>query len=172
MAGYKSLTYTRFWEGLGASFKNGKLKFSKLGLVKIKLHREIPGRIKTVTLKKGGSGKWYAVFAVEIELTTSFKNESSPVGIDMGIEKFAALSDGNIIDNPGHLQKTEKKIKRVQRNLLRKKERLQKPHKGKENGGKFIQTITLKFKLLPPNKGKLEKCSGWPKHTKRRVFLY
>lgn len=56
----------------------------------------------------------------------------------MGIEKFAALSDGSIIGNPRHLQKTEKKIRRVQRNLSRKK-------KGSRN------RIKAKKKLAKPH---------------------
>ena len=56
---YKSLTFTQFGDGLGASFINGKLKLSKIGLVKIKLHREIFGEVKTLqrglTRKKKGS---------------------------------------------------------------------------------------------------------------------
>jgi len=68
---YKSLTYTQFGKGKGASFQDGKLKLSKIGLVKIKLHREIPGIIKTVIIKRDAAGKWWAVFAVEIELSGS-----------------------------------------------------------------------------------------------------
>jgi len=46
---YKSLTYTQFGKGKGASFQDGKLKLSKIGLVKIKLHREIPASSKLLS---------------------------------------------------------------------------------------------------------------------------
>jgi len=80
---YKSLTYTQFGKGKGASFQDGKLKLSKIGLVKIKLHREIPGIIKTVIIKRDAAGKWWAVFAVEIELSGS-KHTGPAVGLDVG----------------------------------------------------------------------------------------
>ncbi|MBO8129198.1 MAG: IS200/IS605 family element transposase accessory protein TnpB [Peptococcaceae bacterium] len=117
---YKSITYTQFGEGKGASWHNDKLKLSKIGLVKIKRHREIPGKIKTVTIKKDASGRWYAVFAVEIELEQVKTHPGSAVGLDVRLEKFAALSDGSIIENPQYLRNTEKKIKHAQRHLSRK----------------------------------------------------
>lgn len=117
---YKSLTYTQFGKGKGASFQDGKLKLSKIGLVKIKLHREIPGIIKTVIIKRDAAGKWWAVFAVEIELSRQQTHTGPAVGLDVGLEKFAALSDGSIIENPRHLRKTEERLKRAQRELSRK----------------------------------------------------
>ncbi|AOQ23145.1 IS200/IS605 family transposase ISMma22 [Moorella thermoacetica] len=117
---YKSITFTQFGEGKGASFQDGKLRLSKIGLVKIKLHREIHGTIKTVIVKRDAAGKWWAVFAVEKELTQSQANNGPAVGLDAGLEKFAALSDGSIIENPRHLRKTEKRLKHAQRNLSRK----------------------------------------------------
>jgi putative transposase len=117
---YKSLTYTQFGKGKGASFQDGKLKLSKIGLVKIKLHREIPGIIKTVIIKRDAAGKWWAVFAVEIELSRQQTHTDPAVGLDVGLEKFAVLSDGSIIENPRHLRKTEERLKRAQRELSRK----------------------------------------------------
>lgn len=55
---YNSLTYTQFGKGHGASFEEGKLSLSKIGLVKIKRHRDIPGEVKTCIIKRKPSGKW------------------------------------------------------------------------------------------------------------------
>lgn len=117
---YKSITFTQFGEGKGASFQSGKLRLSKIGLVKIKLHREIPGAIKTVIVKRDATGKWWAIFAAEIELARPQAHTGPAVGLDVGLEKFAALSDGSVIENPRHLRKTEKRLKHAQRNLSRK----------------------------------------------------
>lgn len=117
---YKSFTFTQFGDGLGASFQNGKLKLSKIGLVKITLHREIPGTIKTVTIQCNSSGEWYAIFSVEIVSGMMRANSGPPVGLDVGLEKFAALSDGWTIDNPRYLKRTEKRLKHAQRALSRK----------------------------------------------------
>jgi putative transposase len=117
---YKSLTFTQFGDGLGASFQNGKLKLSKIGLVKIKLHRDIPGTVKTVTVKRDTIGKWYAVLAVETELNQPGTHPGTAAGLDVGLEKFATLSDGSAIENPKYLRKTEKRLKHAQRALSRK----------------------------------------------------
>ncbi|KJS15757.1 MAG: hypothetical protein VR69_12115 [Peptococcaceae bacterium BRH_c4b] len=117
---YKSITYTQYGEGLGASFQNGTLKLSKIGLVKIIVHREIYGEIKTCTIKKEQSGKWYAVLAVE-EYPVLYSPNCQAIGIDVGIKEFATLSNGETISNPKHLVKSEKKLKTLQRSVFRKK---------------------------------------------------
>lgn len=117
---YKSITFTQFGEGKGASFQDGKLRLSKIGLVEIRLHREIPGTIKTVIVKRDATGKWWAIFTAEIELAQPQAHTGSIAGLDAGLEKFAALSDGSIIENPKHLRKTEKHLKHAQRSLSRK----------------------------------------------------
>ena len=117
---YKSLTYTQFGDGLGASLQNGKLKLSKIGLVKIKLHQEIYGTVKTCTIKREQSGKWYAVLAVE-ESPVLYSPNRQSIGLDVGVKEFAVLSNGDKIPNPKHLQKSERKLKTLQRSLSRKK---------------------------------------------------
>jgi putative transposase len=65
------------------------------------------------------SGKWFAVFSCKIH----FESEEKPngaVGIDVGLHHFAVLSDGQTIENPGKLRKSESKLARVQRQLSRK----------------------------------------------------
>lgn len=92
---YKSLTFTQFGDGLGASFQNGKLKLSKIGLIKIVLHREIYGEVKTCNIKREQSGKWYAVLTVG-EYPVLYSQERKAVGIgigiDVGVKEFAVLS--------------------------------------------------------------------------------
>ncbi|MBO8138110.1 MAG: IS200/IS605 family element transposase accessory protein TnpB [Desulfotomaculum sp.] len=131
---YKSLTFTQFGDGLGVSFQNGKLKLSKIGLVKIKLHRYIPCTVKTVNIKRGSTGKWHAVLAVETELKQLETLPGTAAGLDVGLEKFAALSDGCTIENPRYLRKTEKRLKHAQRSLSRKQ-------KGSRNREKARQKL-------------------------------
>lgn len=125
---YNSLTYTQFGDGLGACFKEGSLSLSKIGLIKIKLHRQIPGEIKTCIIKREPTGKWYAVLAVE-EYPVLYSPNWKKTGLDVGIEKLATLSDGEKIPNPKHIRSSEKKLKRAQRDLARKK-------KGSKNSAK------------------------------------
>ncbi|MBI3413377.1 MAG: IS200/IS605 family element transposase accessory protein TnpB, partial [Candidatus Aenigmarchaeota archaeon] len=98
-----------------------KLKVTPFGEISIKKHREIDGKIKTLTLKREPSGKWFATFCVEQERKEPKINNGEKVGIDLGLMKFAVLSDGKIITNPRHLKYHEEKLTHLQIQLSRKK---------------------------------------------------
>jgi putative transposase len=110
---YDSFTYPQ------AGFAmNTKLQMSKVGNVKIKLHRELNGDVKTLTLKRE-NGNWYACFSCVVE------SEPLPVldnstGIDVGLETFATLSNGDKILNPRWYQKEQKRLRRAQRKVARR----------------------------------------------------
>ncbi len=80
--------------------------------------------MKTCTLKREGDC-WYVALSCEIEGTEGKKTPSTDqaVGIDLGLYHFAALSTGDIIDNPRHYRKAEQKIVGMQQELSRKKRR-------------------------------------------------
>src|SRR6266487_1658555 len=96
------------------------LKLSKIGTVKLHLHRDIAGTIKTLTIKREGE-HFYAIFTCEIGKPDPFPTSHEDVGIDLGITHFAALSTGEYIDNPRHYRKVEKKLKKLQTALSHKK---------------------------------------------------
>ena len=112
----KSLCYPQ----MGFKLENNHLKVAPFGEIKLKLHREIKGKIKTLTLKREPSGKWFAIFTVEQEETPKLNNGST-VGIDLGLSKLAVASDGSIIANPHHIKKHERKLALLGRRLSRKK---------------------------------------------------
>ena len=92
---------------------------SKIGDVKIKLHRPIKGAIKTLTIKRE-NGQWYACFSVVVPLQPLPPNDWA-VGIDVGLSWFAVLSDGTEIENPRLLAKQQKRLRRAQRRAARRK---------------------------------------------------
>lgn len=97
------------------------LKLSKIGTIKIKLHRQLEGKVKTCSVKKE-IDKWYACFSVEYEpVRKPVPNKS--IGVDVGIKSFAVLSNGEVIDNPKYLRKSEGELKQKQRQLSKKKKR-------------------------------------------------
>ena len=112
----KSLCYPQ----MGFKFVGNHLKVSPFGEIKLKLHRQIKGVIKTLTLKREPSGKWFAIFTVE-QMEMTVLNNGSSVGIDLGLSKFAVASDGSIIANPRHIKKYERKIALLGKRLSRKK---------------------------------------------------
>ena len=90
---YDSFTYPQAGFRLGA-----KLQLSKIGNVKIKLHRELKGEVKTLTIKRG-NGHWYACFSCVVESDPLPVLDNS-TGIDVGLETFATFSNGDKIPNP------------------------------------------------------------------------
>src|SRR5205085_1913352 len=98
---------------------DNRITLSKIGSIKVKLHREIKGTIKTCTIKREGDA-WYVVFACEVEADALEANHEA-VGIDLGLLHFATLSTGETIENPRHYRKAEKRLERLQQALSRKK---------------------------------------------------
>lgn len=114
----RSLIYPQYESGF---WLDKKLKVSPFGEMRIKKHREIEGKIKTLTLKKYPSGKWFATFCVEQEKKQPKANNGKEIGIDLGLKDFATLSDGIKITNPKHIKIYENKLAFIQRGLSKKK---------------------------------------------------
>ncbi len=115
---FDSVTFPSYGDGVKLS---DRLYAQNVGWIKIKLHRPVEGKIKTVTLKRE-AGRWYAVFSCD-EVHTALWHPMSDreVGIDMGLDSFAALTTGEKIYNPRWYRKAEDKLKDAQRELSRKK---------------------------------------------------
>jgi putative transposase len=123
-AGYPRFKGKNFFDSFtfpqsGFSIKGNKLHISKIGKVKIKIHRKFAGKIKTLTIKRE-IDKWFAIFTVETEFTT-LEPTNQNIGIDMGIESFLSLSNGERIENPKPFETLQKKIRILQRSISRKK---------------------------------------------------
>ncbi|MBI4176968.1 MAG: IS200/IS605 family element transposase accessory protein TnpB [Candidatus Aenigmarchaeota archaeon] len=97
-----------------------KLRITRFGGINIKKHRDIRGKIKTLSLKREPTGKWFAIFCVEQETEKPRTNSGRSIGTDLGLINFATLSDGTIIKNPRHLGKHEERLAFQQRRLSRK----------------------------------------------------
>ena len=91
---YDSITYPQD----GFKIHEQAVYLSKIGTVKAVLHRQVEGKIKTCTLRRQGD-KWFVCFSCEVEAQPLPPSEEQ-VGIDVGLEKFAALSTGEIVENP------------------------------------------------------------------------
>jgi len=111
---YDSLTYPQY--GNGARLDGNTLVLSKVGSVTIHLHRPVDGTIKTVTITRSATGKWYACLSVELEARYQSPSHQN-IGIDVGLETFATLSNGEKITNPRFFRRDEKDVKRAQRRL-------------------------------------------------------
>jgi putative transposase len=96
------------------------LRLTKIGTVKLHLHRDMAGTIKTLTIK-GEGAQWYACFTCEIGKPEALDVASEDVGIDLGVTHFAALSTEEFIENPRHYRRAEKRLKKLQKAVSRKK---------------------------------------------------
>ena len=102
--------------------KDNKLNLSKIGSLRIKLHREIEGTPKTLTIRRTNTNKWYACFAIEISKALPEKKEIKQViGIDVGLDNFLTTNQGEKVNNPRYLIQSEEKLSQIQRWHSRKK---------------------------------------------------
>jgi len=117
---FDSITFPTYGDGI--KLKNGKLYVQNVGNIRINLHREMEGRIKTVTIKRQ-NGHFYASFSCDEVEPKRLMTSTEEVGIDVGIKSFAALSNGEIIDNPKYLKQSEEKLAELQRKHSKKRTR-------------------------------------------------
>jgi putative transposase len=114
---YDSFTYPQ--SGFSLTEDN-RVCLSKIGTIKVKMHRELEGTMKTCTIKREGM-HWFVIFTGEIEPELVYHPSGEAIGIDLGLLHFATLSDGSTIENPRYLRKAEQKLKKLQEALSRKK---------------------------------------------------
>jgi putative transposase len=112
---YDSFTYPQ----KGFELLDGKLKLSKIGLIKIKQHREIEGKIRTCTIKHDVD-HWYVSFTVEVDKDISPVTITSAVGVDVGLKSLITLSTGEQVEPPKHYSKAEDKLRVAGMSLSRK----------------------------------------------------
>ena len=99
---------------------NQYIKLPKLkSVVKIKLHRKIKGDIRSATISKHASGKYYVALLCKEDIQPMSKTNQS-IGIDLGISDFAICSDGQKYDNHQFTHSLSQKLAREQRKLSRR----------------------------------------------------
>lgn len=120
---------------------DGCLKIPQLGLVKASIHRIFEGEIKTVTVSKTPTGKYFASILFDTSQELPEVSITGKVcGIDLGIKDFAIVNNGEKTSkyaNPKHLKKHEKNLARKQQKLARK----QKGSKNREKSRKLVAKI-------------------------------
>ena len=134
---YDSITFPQSGFSLSS-----KLYISKIGNINIVQHRELKGKIKTLTIKRISSGKWFAVFCAEQQDNSEKHITSNVTGIDMGLYHFYADSNGNTIENPRCLRKSENNLAKLQRIHSRKKKGSKNRNKSRLKAARIHEKIT------------------------------
>lgn len=98
---------------------NNRLFLPKLGWLRYRNSREVLGVVKNVTVSQSG-GKWYVSIQTEREVDEPIPQATSAVGIDMGVTRFATLSDGTFLAPLNSFRKHEQRLARYQRAMSRK----------------------------------------------------
>lgn len=96
------------------------LTIRNIGQFKIRLSRPIEGDIKTVTICREATGKWYACFSCGNVSEKKLPESDKIVGLDVGIKSFLVDSVGNKVDNPQYFRQSERLLRRRQRTLCRR----------------------------------------------------
>ena len=126
--------------------------------IKCRFDRQFSGKIKTSTVSRTPTGKYFISILVETNDSPIPKmpiDENKAVGVDLGIKTFATLSDGTEIQNPKYLKKALKKLKRLQRSVSRKK-------KGSNSRKKAVKLLARQYeKVTNKRKDFLHKTSKY-----------
>jgi putative transposase len=116
-----------------------------IGIVKSQIHRLIEGKIKTVTISKTPSGKYLASILTEVEGEHPTTTEGKISGIDIELKHFAVVTEGKKVskyDNPKHLAKHDKNLKRQQQKLAPKQKASNSRYKYRKVVAKVYERIS------------------------------
>ena len=125
---YDSFTYPQ----AGFKLYENVIHLSKIGDIKIKLHRPIEGIVKTCTIKRMPTGKWFVNLSCNVEHTPIPRPIEPAIGIDMGLKQFAVLSNGEQYPNPRFFKQEERVLAKAQNRLSKQTKNTPKRHKAKK----------------------------------------
>ena len=98
---------------------NSRIKLPKLGWIRYRNSRDTLGAAKSITVSQSG-GKWFASIQTEREMGQPTPASTTAIGIDVGIARFATVSDGSFIAPLNSLKKHQQRLARYQRRMSRK----------------------------------------------------
>lgn len=118
---YESITFPQVPVGCRLAAEEKRIRIASVGQVKVLLHRPMDGALKTATISRSSTGKWYVCFSCECAqpapLPATGRQVGIQVGIDVGLKTFATLSSGQEIANPRFFRCEEHALAKAQRRL-------------------------------------------------------
>ena len=115
---FHSFTFKEY--GNGARLDNGFLVLTKIGRVSVHWSRPVEGTAKTVTISKEADGWYVAISCADVPMKLVLPT-GQETGIDLGLESFATLANGQPIFTPRYYRKAEAYLRRCQRRVARRK---------------------------------------------------
>lgn len=126
-------------QNVKVDFSHSILTIPKIKDIPIELHRKFTGAIKTVTISKTPSGKYFASILVDTNLEPNAPkpiDKEHTIGVDMGIKSLAVCSNGSVFENGKNLRRSLHRLTLLQR-------RLSKKHKGSANRIKAKNRVAI-----------------------------
>ena len=136
---HKSKQVVGFPQNTKIDFEKGKVSVNKIGWLRARISREFDGKIKTATIEKTATGKFFISITVElpdVKVKQKPIKKETAVGIDTGIKTFATLSDGTEIENQKHLKSNLQRLKVLSKRVSRKV-------KGSNNRKKAVKNLAI-----------------------------
>lgn len=130
------------YKNIYPDFPSNRIKLPKLGWVKAKLHRTFSGKIKSATVSRVPSGKYFVSILVEQPDYEPLPQNEKQLGIDLGIKEFLITSNGETIANPRFLQKSEQRLRKFHKDLSRCKKGSKNREKARIRLAKQYEKIT------------------------------
>jgi putative transposase len=127
------------------------VKVEEKGLVKIPMfkegirfveHRDLKGKIKSATVSRTKTGKYYISFLCVVEKPLQFQKTGKNIGIDLGLKDFIITSEGQRFVNPKYIKQYEKELKKQQKHFSRKQNGSKRKEKQKIKVAKIYEKIT------------------------------
>ena len=115
---FHSFLFKQF--GTGARLDGRRLKLFGIGRVRVRWHRPLEGKIKTVRIVHK-AGRWYACFTCEVEKPEPLPATGAVAGIDVGISSLVTISDGGKVEHPAFYRAGQQRLRVLQRKLARAK---------------------------------------------------
>jgi putative transposase len=135
---YTSFTFPEY--GNGAALDGSVLSLSKIGRLRIRLHRPLEGTPKTVTISKEADG-WYVGFSCAEVPMRPLPATGRETGIDMGLKVFLITANGEVVGNPRHYRRAERYLAKCQRRVSRREKGSQRRRKAVAVLAKAHQTV-------------------------------
>jgi putative transposase len=136
---YNSFTFPEY--GNGAALNGSILSLSKIGRIRVRMHRCLAGIPKTVTISREADG-WYACISCAEVPTEPLPLMGTETGIDIGLKVFLITANGELIENPRHYREAEKRLRKVHRRVSRRK----KGSNRQKKAGKLLAKVHRKVR--------------------------
>ena len=136
---YDSFTYPQ----TGFRLNDKSVSLSKIGKVKAVIHRPVEGTIKTCSIKRTPTGKWFVSFSCEVE-KIPLPESNAVIGIDAGLSSFMTFSSGEKVENPRFFKGEEKALAKAQRRFSKQSKGTTKRRKCRRVVARVHERITNK----------------------------